>query len=154
MDKLTPSQALSRIKHFCAYQERCHAEVRQRLFNHGLSANEVEDILTHLISEDYLNEERFARQFAGGKFRLKKWGKSKIERELKMRQVSEYCINKALAQIDESEYEDTFYRLAERKKQSLSTEKNMFIRKRKIKDFLLAKGYGHQMIYAWLDHNY
>lgn len=142
------------MKHFCAYQERCHSEVRDRLYAYGLERTASENIITQLIAEDYLNEERFAQQFARGKFRLKGWGKRKIELELKTRQVSEYCINKGLELIDNNEYEDTFYKLAEKKRLSLNGEKNVFIRKKKIRDFLLSKGYTHQMIYAYLEQNY
>jgi len=138
------------MKHFCAYQERCHSETRDRLYQYGLDKQAVENILTQLISEDYLNEERFAIQFAGGKFRLKGWGKQKIEAELKLRKVSEYCIRKALNCIGEDEYTNAFYRLAEKKRMSLKGEKNHFIRKRKIRDFLLSKGYSNEMIYPYL----
>lgn len=154
MEKLTPSQAHARMKHYCAYQERCHWEVRNKLDGYGLERAATEKIITQLISEDYLNEARFAQQFASGKFRLKGWGKRKIALELKARQVSEYCISKGLEQIDHNEYEDTFYRLAEKKRLSLAGEKNIFIRKTKIRDFLLSKGYSHQMVYTYLEQTY
>lgn len=150
MESLTYSQALSRIKTYCAYQERCHAEAREKLFSFGLTANERENILSQLITEDYLNEQRFAIQFAGGKFRIKNWGKAKIEMELKARKVSDFCIKKALSQIDEGEYKNTFYKLAEKKRLSLKGEKNVFTRKRKIKDYLLAKGFSTDVIYPYL----
>lgn len=150
METLTYSQALSRIKTYCAYQERCHAEVREKLFSLGLTKNERECIISQLITEDYLNEERFAIQFAGGKFRMKNWGKSKIERELKARKVSDFCIKKAMSLIGDNEYENTFYKLAEKKRLSLKSEKNIFTRKRKIKDYLLAKGFSTDVIYPYL----
>lgn len=150
MEKLTPSQALNRMKHFCAYQERCHKEVKDKLYAYGQDRNTVENIVSQLIAEDYLNEERYARQFAGGKFRMKNWGKQKIEAALRSRQVSEYCIRKALTEIDEDEYENTFFRLAEKKRQSLNGEKNTFVRKRKIRDFLRSKGYSNDIIYPYL----
>ncbi|HCM75832.1 MAG TPA: RecX family transcriptional regulator, partial [Cytophagales bacterium] len=78
--KLTPQQGLQKIYHYCAYQERSHKEVRNKLYDYGLWGSEVEDLLTRLITEDFLNEERFAKSFAGGKFRMKKWGRIKIER--------------------------------------------------------------------------
>ncbi len=150
MEKLTPSQALARIKHYCAYQERCHKEVRDKLFGFGLTTQDVEEIISRLIGEDYLNEERFAIHFAGGKFRMKQWGKQRIVMELKARKVSDYCIKKALQVIDVQDYEKTFFKLAEKKRQSLKSEKNIFIRNRKIKDFLLAKGFSADQIYAYL----
>jgi len=153
MEKLTPSQAHNRMKYYCAYQERCHSEVREKLLSYGVDKLVSENIITQLISEDYLNEERFAKQFAGGKFRLKGWGKYRIEQSLKAKEVSDYCIRKALEGIDNNEYEVTFFKLAEKKRSSLNGEKNIFIRKRKIKDFLLSKGYAHNMIYAYLEQN-
>ena len=94
-----------------------------------------------LIEENYLNEERFALQFAGGHFRLKSWGRVKIRYELQQRKVSEYCIKKALAAIDEEDYEKTLNRLAEKKWETLNDETNIFSRKRKLQDYLMQKGY-------------
>src|SRR5690606_12644137 len=107
------NQALQKIKHYCAYQERCHNEVKDKLYGFGLHKNEVEKIISTLIEENYLNEERFAIQFAGGHFRTKSWGRVKIKYELKLRQVSDYCIKKALQQIEEEEYLKTLGKLAE-----------------------------------------
>src|SRR4249919_2672470 len=92
--------ALQKAKHYCAYQERCHSEVRDKLYSFGLHRNEVEPLLTQLIEENFLNEERFAIAYAGGKFRIKNWGKEKIKYALKQNKVSEYCIHKALAAIN------------------------------------------------------
>src|SRR5688500_5343884 len=135
--KLTPAQALQKVKHYCAYQERSHAEVKDKLYSMGLWKNEAETILSQLIEEDYLNEERFARMFAGGKFRMKKWGKVKIRYELKQRQVSEYNIKKAMKEIDEEEYISTFDKQFDEKLKLLKSEKNSPTRKRKLMDYLL-----------------
>ena len=142
----TPQQSVPKIKQYCAYQERCHAEVRDKLYSFGLHKNEVEEIISTLITENYLNEERFAVHFAGGKFRMKQWGKHKIKQALKLRQVSDYCINKALKDIDTREYERTFQKLTEQKLKTLKGEKNIFIKKRKLQDFLLQKGYESDLI--------
>ena len=142
----TPEQALPKIKQFCAYQERCHAEVRDKLYSFGLHKNEVEEIISTLITENYLNEERFAIHFAGGKFRMKQWGKIKIKQALKYKQVSDYCIRKALKEIDGSDYEKTFKKLAEQKLKTLKSEKNIFIKKRKLQDFLLQKGFESEIV--------
>ena len=139
--KFTPNQALPKIKQYCAYQERSHSEVKDKLYGFGLIKNDIEDIISKLIEENYLNEERFAIQFAGGKFRIKHWGKVKIKYELKKKQVSDYCIKKALAEIDNSEYKKTLYKLADIKLKSLKSEKNIFIKKRKLQDHLLMKGF-------------
>jgi regulatory protein len=142
----TPEQSLLKIKQYCAYQERCHSEVRDKLYSFGLHQNEVDEIISTLITENYLNEERFAVHFAGGKFRMKQWGKIKIKQALKNKQVSEYCSRKALKEIDNNAYRQAFFKLAEQKLKALKTEKNIFIKKRKLQDFLLQKGYEREMI--------
>jgi regulatory protein len=142
----TPDQSLPKIKQYCAYQERCHAEVRDKLYSFGLNKQEVEEIISILITENYLNEERFAIHFAGGRFRMKYWGKNKIKQALKFKQVSDYCIKKALKEIDTVEYEKTFHKLAEQKLKTLKSEKNIFTKKRKLQDFLLMKGYESELI--------
>ncbi|MEO7960596.1 MAG: regulatory protein RecX [Ginsengibacter sp.] len=146
IQNFTPGQSIPKIKQYCSYQERCHAEVRDKLFSFGLSKKEIDFIISSLIEENFLNEERFAVLFAGGKFRMKKWGKMKIKQALKMRQVSDYCINKALKEIDDRDYQKTFNQLAEQKIKTLKSEKNIFVKKRKIQDFLLSKGFENKMI--------
>ena len=98
---LTPQQALQKLKHYCAYQERCHSEVRDKLFSLGIWKRDQDAIIATLIEENYLNEERFALAYAGGKYRMKQWGRQRIRYELKQKQVSDYSIKKALKQIDE-----------------------------------------------------
>lgn len=137
----TKEESLQKAKHYCAYQERCHREVREKLYGFGLYKKEVEELLSTLIEENYLNEERFAIQFAGGRFRIKHWGRVKIKYELKQKQVSEYCIKKALATIDENDYKKQAQKLFEQKLKTLKSEKNVFIKKRKLQDHLLQKGY-------------
>lgn len=143
---LTFEQSLQKIKQYCAYQERCHSEVRDKLYSFGLRKSEVEETITLLIVENYLNEGRFAIHFAGGKFRMKQWGKHKIKQALKLRQVSDYCISKALKDIDTKEYERTFEKLTEQKLKTLKSEKNIFTKKRKLQDFLLQKGYESEWV--------
>lgn len=144
--KLTPNQALPKIKQYCAYQERCHSEVKDKLYSHGLHKNDVEEIISKLIEDNYLNEERFAIHFAGGKFRIKQWGKVKIKYELKQKQVSEYCIKKALNEIDEEDYFITLQKLADTKLQSLKGEKNIFIKRKKLQDHLRMKGFESDLV--------
>ena len=144
--KFTPQQALPKAKHYCAYQERCHREVKDKLYGFGLNTKEVDQILSTLIEENYLNEERFAIAFAGGKFRMKQWGRVKIKYELKQKQVSEYCIKKGLKEIDEDDYAAALKKLAREKWDSFKSEKNVFIKLRKTQDYLIQKGYEHDMI--------
>lgn len=138
---LSLGQALQKLRHYCGYQERSHSEVQEKLYAFGLRKKDVEQALATLIEENYLNEERFALQFAGGHFRLKEWGRVKIRYGLKQRQVSEYCIKKALATIDEEDYEQALNRLAAKKWESLRGEGSIFSKKRKLQDYLLQKGY-------------
>lgn len=148
--QFSKEEALQKAKHYCSYQERCHQEVKEKLYSFGLRKIDVEEILSQLIQDSYLNEERFAIQFAGGRFRIKQWGKVKIKYELKQKQVSEYCIKKALAAIDEDDYRATFQKLAEEKDHSLRSEKNVFIKRRKIQDFLMQRGFEREMIGEYL----
>ena len=142
----TPEQSLLKIKQYCAYQERCHAEVRDKLYSFGLNKSEVEEIIYTLITENYLNEERFAIHYAGGKFRMKQWGKNKIKQSLRQKQISDYCVRKALKVIDEKEYQKTFQKLVEQKMKAQKSEKNIFIKKKKLQDFLLMKGYESDLV--------
>lgn len=144
--KYTPLQALPKAKHYCAYQERCHSEVKDKLYGFGLNTKEVDEIMSTLIAENYINEERFAMQFAGGHFRSKKWGRVKISHALKQKQVSAYCIKKALKQIDEEEYVKVLQQHFEAKLKTLKSEKNIFIKKRKLQDHLMQKGFETDLI--------
>src|SRR5690606_5982087 len=112
----------SSIYHYCQYQERCHAEVRNKLYELGCRTPEVEELIAELIEKDLLNEERYARAIARGKFRMKQWGRQKILQQLKLNKISEYCIKKAMTEIDEDEYMQVLQKLAERKWQELKKE--------------------------------
>ncbi len=140
MNRLTPQQALQKIKMYCAYQERSHQEVKDKLYSFGLHSTDVESILGELIAENYLNEERFAGQFAGGKFRMKQWGRIRIVNELKLKKVSTYNIKIALQQIDETDYENTLEKLALAKWNSLKVEQYIS-REVKTTRYLLQKGF-------------
>jgi regulatory protein len=145
---LSPEQALQKARHYCGYQERCHSEVQEKLYSFGLRKPQVEAALAALIEENYLNEERFAIQYAGGHFRLKHWGKVRIRYQLKQKQVSDYCIRKALATIDDEAYSATLGRLAEKKWEELAAETNLLVRKSKWQEYLLRKGYESDRIAA------
>jgi len=139
-------KALQKIKHFCSYQERSHQEVKEKLYSFGLYKEDVEALISQMIEENYLNEERFAVAFAGGRFRIKKWGKIKIRYELKQKRISDYCIKKGLASINDEEYLITLEKLFKEKRSSLRTEKNIFIKKQKIRSFLMQRGFEPQLI--------
>lgn len=139
-------EAIHKIEHFCAYQERCHDEVVQKLRAMKMDSNEIDEILAHLIKENYLNESRFACSFARGKHRIKFWGKVRIVNELKFRNISTYNINLALKEITAEEYEVNFYALAERNWHSIK-ESNGLKKRKKCCDFLLRKGYESNLVY-------
>jgi regulatory protein len=142
---LTKEQALLKLKHYCAYQERSHSEVKEKLYNLGVWKKDHDEIIATLIEENYLNEERFAIAFAGGKFRIKQWGRVKIKYELKQKQVSDYCIRKALNQIEEEVYQQVLDKLAKEKYASLKSEQYL-VRKKKTMDHLIRRGFETELV--------
>jgi regulatory protein len=142
----TPEKALKKAENYCVFQERSQQEVRDKIYSWGLHRKEVEEIISTLISTDFLKEERFAFAFAGGKFRIKKWGRHKIRKALQDKKVSEPLINKALSQIDEVEYKKTLQRLiTERTK--LVKEANSFKKKNKIATYAISRGFEPEMVW-------
>lgn len=145
--QLSKEQALQKAKHYCGYQERSHYEVREKLYALGMHKQQVEELLSQLIEENYLNEERFATEFAGGKFRMKQWGRVKIKYELKQKKVSEYCIKKALKQIDETDYLRLLETLATKKWNSIKGDGiNHFVKMSKTTSYLMQKGFESDLI--------
>lgn len=143
---LTPVDVKNKIYHYCAYQERCHQEVKNKLYDLGLHSNEVDDLLSHLITEGYLNEERFAKAFVGGKFRIKSWGRIKIVQELEARGLTKNCIKAGLKEIDEQDYLKTLESLI-RKKSELVEEENLFVKRDKLARYVIQKGFEPDL--AW-----
>ena len=144
-------RTLQKIKHYCSYQERSHQEVKEKLYSFGLYKDEVESLISQMIEENYLNEERYAIAFAGGKFRVRQWGRIKIKYELKQKRISEYCIKKGLASITDDDYIKTLQKLFEDKKESLKKEKNELNKKQKLRSFLIQKGYEPELISGLLN---
>lgn len=143
----TKEQALQKIRHYAAYQERCHYEIKEKLYSFALRKTDVEEIVSILIAENYLNEERFAVQYATGKFRIKQWGRNKIKYELQLKKISPYCIKKAMTAINETDYLDTLKKLAEKKWKNLKAEQYV-VRHAKTQTYLLNKGYDFQLVKA------
>lgn len=148
-ENLTLQQAQGKLEYYCSYQERCHQEVVQKCYDLGMRSNDVDAIVVHLLQNNFLNEERFARSFARGKHRIKLWGKNRIVNELKQRQISAPNIKCALTEISESEYHDTFDKLTERHWETIK-ESNVQKKKKKFCDYLLRKGWESTMIYEKL----
>ena len=143
----TVTEAQSRMEHYCAYQERCHKEVEQKLREMKMIPEAVEIIIGHLLQYNFLNESRFSQAFARGKFNHKKWGKRRIITELKFRNISEYNIRLALKEISEGDYLNTFHALAEKRFHQLDSEKNLQKKRKKFTDYLLYRGWESHLIY-------
>ena len=145
-----PHLALIKMQSWCAYQERCQQDTRNKLYELGLWPEAVENIIVKLIEDNFINEERFAMQFAKGKFNIKKWGRIKIKQELKQKRVSDYCLKKALQQIDEEEYIAMLTKVIATKKR-LITEKNPIKLKFKLATFAISKGYERDLVFDVLN---
>ena len=147
---LTYNQALERSEKYCAYQERCQSEVRNKLYEWGLHSKEVESAIAELISNGFINEERFAKAFTSGKFRIKQWGRIKIKIELRKRKISEYCIKEAFKSIDEEEYLDTLKSIINKKAKQIS-KTNPWVFKNKLAFFMISKGYERDLVWETLE---
>lgn len=141
----TPGEALPKIAAFCAYQERSHREVEDKLRSYGLDEDQAAEIMMRLVREKLLDDERFARSFVRGKYRLKKWGRRRIRMELKQRSISEYCIKAGLSEIDGDEYYQNLKELLE-KKNALEKESNPHKRRQKLTAYATQKGYEGEFI--------
>jgi len=145
----TLKEAILKLENYCLYQNRCHSEVEQKLWDTETPQHLHDEVLLHLIQKDYLNEERFAESFVRGKFSQKKWGRNKIKQHLKQKKVSEHCIKKGLQEIDEGKYLNTLESLLEKKK-SLVKGKNHFDKNAKIANYLIGKGYESNLVWEML----
>lgn len=149
----TTEVALSNLYKWCALQDRCHMDARTKLIQHQIYGHELEEIITHLISEGFLNEERYARAYARGKYRIKRWGRNKIVLGLKQKQISAYCIKKALTEIDDEEYHKNLTHIIERKTPLIKAS-NKFEFKKKMTAFLIQKGYQYGEFLDLIDDIY
>jgi regulatory protein len=139
-------EAISKIEHYCAYQERCHEEVVSKLRSMKLDSEEIDEIIAHLIGSNFLNESRFACSFARGKHRIKHWGKIRIVNELKFRNITSYNINLAIKEIPQEEYTSTFDTVSERQWETIR-ETNMLKKRKKFCDYLLRRGFESNLVY-------
>jgi regulatory protein len=142
----TLQEATSKMEHYCAYQERCHQEVRQKLTSMNMIPQIIDVITVHLIENNYLNEERFAKAFVRGKFRFKHWGKARLSFELKKKDIGKNNINQALTEIEDEEYNEVFNRLAEKKAENLK-ESNIYKKRKKFVDYFLYRGWESYLVY-------
>ncbi|MGB0890945.1 MAG: regulatory protein RecX, partial [Flavobacteriaceae bacterium] len=142
----TVDEIKRKLEQYCVYQDRCHKEVEQKIKDYKLIPEAREKILLSLMQDNFLNEERFAKSFARGKFRIKNWGKQRIVRELKFKDISAYNIKTALKEIDEEEYLKTIYRITENRNEVIN-EVNVYKRKQKLIGFLMRKGFENELVY-------
>ena len=143
----TVEEAKRKLEAYCAYQERCHKEVGQKLRDMRMIPDAIDVVIGHLIQHNFLNEERFAKAYARGKFNHKKWGKSRITRELKQRGISAYNLKVALKEIDEEDYLKAFDMLSQKRYDQLSSEKNKYRKRKKLADYLLYRGWESHLVY-------
>lgn len=142
----TYAEARVKAMAYCAYQERSQQEVRDKLYEYGLHQEEVESLIADLIGENFINEERFAKAYAGGKFRMKQWGRHKIKQGLKQHRISDYCLRQGMEEIEPDEYYQTLLNLLEKKKGNLK-EKDLFTLKNKLARFAIGKGYEQDLVW-------
>ncbi|MGM5469296.1 regulatory protein RecX [Flavobacteriaceae bacterium LMO-SS05] len=142
----TLTEAKKKLEHYCAYQERCHKEVQQKLRDMYMIPEAIDMVIGHLLEHNFLNEERFAKSFVSGKFKIKKWGKRRLIQELKQKEISKYNINLAMSAIDDDEYIETFNGLANKKLSSIR-ETNILKKKKKLADYLLYRGWESYLVY-------
>ncbi len=147
----TVEEAINRMEQYCVYRERCHKEVNQKLKEMRMIPEAIDHIVNYLLQNDFLNESRFAKAFARGKFKIKKWGKHRIINELKSREITKYNIQIALKEIPDSEYRDTFDALTKKRWKELKTEKNLQKKRKKLIDYLLYRGWESELIYEKLN---
>lgn len=135
-----------KMEFFCAYQDRCHKEVYQKMFSFMLSSEEKDQLMAHLINHNFLNEERFAQSFVRGKHRYKNWGKIRIVKELKFRNISSTLVKIALKEINDVAYHDLFEEIAHKHWQTIS-EKNALKKRKKFCDYFIRKGWENNLVY-------
>lgn len=146
----TVKEGKAKAAKYCALQERSQQQVRDKLYEWGLFGDEVEEVISYLITENFLNEERFAIAYASGHFRMKKWGKIKIKQGLEQKKISSYCIKKGLEAIDSEEYEEVIGQVLLKKYNTLK-DSNLYIRKQKAVKYMLQKGYEADRVWAKVD---
>ena len=139
--RATPSEARKKLERYCAYQDRCHQEVRRKLYDLGLYGEDADHVMAQLIEDKFLDEERFARSYARGKHKIKGWGRYRIERELKQRQISRYCIKAALSELDELDYLGSLRSLLIKRYAKQANDLHPYARRQDLVQYALRKGY-------------
>ena len=149
--RLTKEQALQKLRFYCRYQQRCQSEIKQKLFELGINKKDHDELIAELIKENCLNDERFAVAFVSGRFKIKQWGRKKIQKGLKEKRVSDEIAQKALEQINKNEYMTILNKLAKEKYASLKHEQYL-VRRKKTMDYLMQKGYEVDLIWDTINN--
>jgi regulatory protein len=145
-----PDIAFIKIQNWCVYQDRCQQEVRDKLYEYGLWTDAVEELISKLIADNFINEERFAQSYARGKFSIKKWGRIKIKLHLKQKRISDYSIKKALNEIDSEAYYETLKKVLLQKKNT-TKESNPIKLKFKLATYAMSRGFEQDLIFDVLE---
>lgn len=146
---MTVQEAKTKLYRFCTYQERCHQEVERKLHELGIKGDDIDEIIHHLIAEGFLSEERFAKTFASGKFRLKQWGRLKIVNELEQRNLSKHCIQAGLQEIEDDQYLESLRNLLGKKAPSLKAD-NIFTLRDRLSRYAIQKGFEADLVWREL----
>lgn len=147
---MTQKEGLEKMAKFCAYQERCQSEVKQKLRSFDLTENETENIICDLIEQNFLDEERFSKAFVRGKFNQKRWGKNKIQQHLKQKQISDYCIKKGFAEIDNNKYLEALDEIIAKKTKTIK-DTDPFIVKQKLARYAISRGFESELVWEVLN---
>lgn len=147
-DSYTVEEATRSIERYCAYQERCHKDVEDKLKSMGIIQLAIDEIIPHLIHHKFLNETRYAEAFARGKFRIKSWGRVRIVRELKMKGLNERTIKIGLKEISDVDYEIALDTLSRKRLQQITMESDKYKKRKKLADYLLYRGWESHLVYA------
>ncbi|WP_298555856.1 regulatory protein RecX [uncultured Algibacter sp.] len=142
----TVQEATRKLEHYCAYQERCHQEVRKKLESLHMIPEAIDVVIVHLLKHNFLNEARYAKTFVSGKFRIKAWGRRRLTFELKKKDIGKVNINQALSDIENTEYIEVFNALAEKKANSI-TGNDKYKKRKKLIDYLLYRGWETHLVY-------
>lgn len=148
---ISDKELLYKLKLWCDRQERCHSELRTKLFKEGVYGSQIDEFIAELVMENYINETRFSEAYVSGKFRIKKWGRVKILQQLKLKQVSDSCIKDGMKVISEEEYQDTICSLIEKKKRAYKSEKNPYLLKSKIAKYIMGRGFEGDLVWKQLN---
>ncbi|WP_396597526.1 regulatory protein RecX [Dokdonia sp. R86516] len=143
----TVEEAKRKLEAYCAYQDRCHKEVAQKLRDMRMIPDAIDVVIGHLLEHNFLNEERFAKAFARGKFRHKSWGRTRITRELKQRGIGAYNLKTALLEIEDEEYDTVFNTLSRKRYEQLSSETDKYRKRKKLADYLTYRGWEGDLVY-------